>query len=63
MHVKLKMWKEDNKMNFQNQDFPFYMFCNATAMLKTDSVHKQCKNYHPWYMLNILMQKARNIAC
>ena len=23
------------------------MYCNATAVLKTDSVYKQGKNYHP----------------
>ena len=23
------------------------MYCNATAMLKSDSVYKQGKNYHP----------------
>ena len=63
IHVKLKTWKEGNKMNFQSQDVPFDMFCNATTVLKTDSVHKQSKNYHPWYMLNTLMQKARNVAC
>ena len=23
------------------------MYCNATAVLKTDSIYKQIKNYHP----------------
>ena len=45
------------------------MYCNATAVLKIDSVYKQGKNYHPQtyrHMLksaNILMQKKNNAAC
>ena len=44
---KLKMWKERIKTNFHGQDVPYDMYCNATAVLKIDSVYKQGKNYHP----------------
>ena len=41
------MWKEHIKTNFQGQDGPYNIYCNATAVLKIDSVYKQGKNYHP----------------
>ena len=44
---KLNTWKERIKTNFHDQDVPFNMHCNATAVLKFDSVYKQSKNYHP----------------
>ena len=44
---KLKTWKERIKTNFHGQDVPYNMHCNATAVLKIDSVYKQGKNYHP----------------
>ena len=44
---KLKTWKKDIKTNFHGCIVPYDMFCNATAGLKIDSVHKQGKNYHP----------------
>ena len=44
---KLKTWKERIKTNFHGQDVPYNMYCNATAVLKIDSVYKQGKNYHP----------------
>ena len=47
IHGKLKMWKERMKTNFHGQDVPYDMYCNATAVLKTDFVCKQHKNYHP----------------
>ena len=47
VHGKLKMWKELIKINFHGQDVPYDMYCNATAVLKIDSVYKQGKNYHP----------------
>ena len=47
VHGKLKMWKECIKTNFHGQDVSYDMHCNATAMLKIDSVYKQGKNYHP----------------
>ena len=45
--VKLKMWKERIKTNFHGQDVPYDMYCNATAVLKIDSVYKQGKNFYP----------------
>ena len=47
VHGKLKTWKERIKTNFHGQDVPYDMYCNATAVLKIDSVYKQGKNYHP----------------
>ena len=44
---KLETWKEHIKTNFHSQDVPYSMHCNATAVLKIDSVYKQGKNYHP----------------
>ena len=44
---KLKTWKECIKTNFHGQDVPYDMYCDATAVLKIDSVYKQGKNYHP----------------
>ena len=41
------MWKEPVKTNFHGQNVPFDIYCNATAVLKSHSVWKQCKNYHP----------------
>ena len=29
------------------QDGPYDIYCNATAVLRIDSVYKQGKNYHP----------------
>ena len=39
VHGKLKTWKERIKTNFHGQDVPYDMYCNATAVLKIDSVH------------------------
>ena len=44
---KLMTWKECIKTNFHSQDVSYNMHCNATAVLKIDSVYKQGKNYHP----------------
>ena len=44
---KLKTWKKDIKTNFHGQVPPYDVYCNATAVLKIDSVYKQGKNYHP----------------
>ena len=44
---KLKTWKERIKTNFHGQNVSYHMYCNATAVLKIDSVYKQGKNYHP----------------
>ena len=43
----MKMWKEQLKTDFRDQDVPYNMHCNATTVLKIDSVYKQGKNYHP----------------
>ena len=47
VYGKLKTWKERIKTNFHGQDVPYNIYCNATAVLKTDSVYKQGKDYHP----------------
>ena len=47
IYGKLKTWKERIKTNFHGQDVPYNIYCNATAVLETDSVYKQGKNYHP----------------
>ena len=44
---KLKIWKERIKKNFYGQDVLDDIYCNATAVLKIDSVYKQGKNYYP----------------
>ena len=44
---KLKAWKESIKTNFHGQNVPYDTYCNATAVLKIDSVYKQGKNCHP----------------
>ena len=44
---KLKTWKKNIKTNFHGQVPPYDVYCNATAVLKIDSVQKQGKNYHP----------------
>ena len=41
------MLKERIKTNFHDQDVPYDIYCNATAVLKIDSVYKHGKNYHP----------------
>ena len=43
---KLKTWKKRIKTNFHGQGVPYNMHCNATAVLKIDSVYKHSKNYH-----------------
>ena len=47
VYAKLKTWKERIKTNFHGQDVPYDMYCNATVVLKIDSIYKHCKNYHP----------------
>ena len=47
MHGNLETWRDGIKTNFHGQDVPYDMYCNATAVLKIDSVYKQSKNYHP----------------
>ena len=45
--VSWKNGKKDIKTNFHVQVPPYDVYCNATAVLKIDSVYKQGKNYHP----------------
>ena len=47
VYGKLKTWKERINFFFHGQDDSYDMYCNATAVLKIDSVYKQGKNYHP----------------
>ena len=61
---KLKTWKERIKTNFHGQDVPYNMHCNATAVLKIDSVYKQGKNYHPQvYVEECKYTDAENQQC
>ena len=46
----MKMWKERIKTNFHGQDVSYNMYCNATTLLKIDSLYKQGKNYHQVYV-------------
>ena len=68
MHGKLKTCEECVKTNFHGQDAPYDLYCNATAVLKVDSVDKQGKNYHPQVYVeecnyHALMQKVSNATC
>ena len=61
---KLKTWKERIKTNFHGQDVPYNMHCNASAVLKIDSVYKQGKNYHPQvYVEECKYTDAENQQC
>ena len=61
---KLNTWKEQIKTNFHGQDVPYDMYCNATAVLKIDSVYKQSKNYHPQvYVEEFKYKNAENQQC
>ena len=58
VHSKLKTWKKCIKANFHGQ------YCNATAVLKIDSVYKQGKNYHPQvYVDECKYTDAENQQC
>ena len=64
VHGKLKMWKERIKINFHGQDVPYDMYCNATAILKIDSIYKQGKNYHlQVYVEECKYSDAENRQC
>ena len=61
---KLKTCKERIKTNFHGQDVPNNMYCNATGVLKIDSVYKQGKNYHPQvYVKECKCTDAENQQC
>ena len=51
VYGKLKTWKERLKTNFHGEDVPYNMYCNATAVLKIDSVYKKVKIIILRYML------------
>ena len=64
VHGKLKTWKERIKTNFHGQDFPYDMYCNATVVLKIDSLYKEGKNYHPQvYVEECKYTDAENQQC
>ena len=66
VHSKLKMLKERIKTNFHGKDVPYDIYCNATAVLKIDSVYKQGKNIilrHTLKSVNTPMQKTDNVTC
>ena len=64
VHGKLKTWKEHIKTNFHGQDFPYDMYCNATVVLKIDSLYKEGKNYHPQvYVEECKYTDAENQQC
>ena len=47
VNSKMETWTELIETKFYGQDVPYDMHCNTTAVLKTDSVYKEGKNYHP----------------
>ena len=59
---KLKTWKESIKTNFHGRIVPYNMYCNATAVLKIDSVYKQV--LHPQtYVEECKYTDAENKKC
>ena len=46
VHCKLKTQKTSKRTNFHGQEVPYNICCNATAVVKIDSVYKQSKNHH-----------------
>ena len=61
---KLKTWKESIKTNFHGRIVSYNTYCNATAVLKIDSVYKQGKNYHPQvYVEECKWTNADNQKC
>ena len=64
VHDNLKTWKERIETNVHGQDVPYDMYCNATAVLKIDSVYKQGKNYYPQvYVEECKYTDAENRQC
>ena len=60
----MRMWKERIKTNFHDQDVPYETFCNATVVLKINSVYKQGKIYHPQvYVEECKYTNAENRQC
>ena len=61
---KVKIWREHIKANFHGQNLPYNMYCNATVVLKIDSVYKQGKNYYPQvYVEECKYSDAENRQC
>ena len=64
VYGKSKMSKECIKTNFHGQNVPYDMYCNATAVLKIDSIYKQGKNYQPQvYVEECKYTDAENRQC
>ena len=64
VHGKFKTGKERIKTNFHGQDLPHHVYCNATAVLKIDSIYKQGKNYPPLvYVEECKYTDAENQQC
>ena len=60
---KLKTWKEGIKIYFHDQDAPYDMHCNATAVLKIRSFIKG-NNHHPQvYVEECKYTDAENQQC
>ena len=60
----MKTWKECIKTNFHVQDILYDMHCNATAVLKIDSVWKPERNYRPQvYVEECKYTDAENQQC
>ena len=51
VYGKFKMWKQHIKRNFHGQDVPYDIYCNATAVLKIDSVYSKVRIIILRYML------------
>ena len=61
---KLRTQKECIKTDFYGQDVLYNIHCNATAVLKIDSVYQQGKNYHPQvYVEECRYTDAENQQC
>ena len=62
---KQKAWKICIKKNCHSKDVPYDTYCNATAVLKIDSVFKQGKNYHSqaYVKSREYVQKTKDVTC
>ena len=47
IYGKLKTWKKRIKTNFQGEEVPYDVYCNARAVLRIDFLYKHCKNCYP----------------
>ena len=46
IYGNLKTWKDCIKPNFHGQEVPYDVYCNATVVIKIDSVYRQGMNHH-----------------